>query len=557
MDIKKILKNDVFEAFNQEILIEQISIEKPKNSEMGDLAVPCFVYSKILRKSPNIIADELANKLNKDNYEKVESVSGYVNVFFKKEIITNFVLEEIIDKKEKYGENETGKNKTIVIDYSSPNIAKPFGIGHLRSTSIGNAIKNISIKNGYKVVSVNHLGDWGTQFGKMIYAYTKWGNEQLVKENPITELSKLYVKFHEESEKDPTLEDEARAVFKRLEDKNEYEMSLWTWFREVSLIEFQRTYDLLGINEFDSYDGEAFYNDKMDVIVDELKNKKLLVTDQGAEVVYLDDMPPALIKRSDGASLYITRDLATAFYRKKTYSFDESLYVVGNEQTLHFNQLKAVIKKMGYDFADNMHHINFGLMLQNGKKMSTRQGKSVKLHDVLLEAIDMAKTYIRDDIANIDELSKQVGIGAVIFADLKNYRTNDIEFSLEEVLKFEGETGPYVQYTNARIMSVLREKELEEINLEDTKISNYSWNIIMKLYEYPEIVEKAKQSYDPSLIAKYAIDLAQNFNSFYGNEKIISEQKNQTNLNLLICKNVSIVLKESLRLLGIKAPEKM
>ncbi len=557
MDIKKILRNDVFEAFNQEILMEQISIEKPKNSEMGDLAVPCFVYSKILRKSPNLIADELANKLNKDNYEKVESVSGYVNVFFKKEIITNFVLEEIIDKQEKYGENETGKSKTIVIDYSSPNIAKPFGIGHLRSTSIGNAIKNISLKNGYKVVSVNHLGDWGTQFGKMIYAYTKWGNEQLVKENPITELSKLYVKFHEESEKDPTLEDEARAVFKRLEDKNEYEMSLWTWFREVSLIEFQKTYDLLGINEFDSYDGEAFYNDKMDVIVDELKNKKLLVTDQGAEVVYLDDMPPALIKRSDGASLYITRDLATAFYRKKTYSFDESLYVVGNEQTLHFNQLKAVIKKMGYDFADNMHHINFGLMLQNGKKMSTRQGKSVKLHDVLLEAIDMAKTYIRDDVTNIDELSKQVGIGAVIFADLKNYRTNDIEFSLEEVLKFEGETGPYVQYTNARIMSVLREKDLEKINLEDTKISDYIWNIIMKLYEYPEIVEKAKQSYDPSLIAKYAIDLAQNFNSFYGNEKIISEQKNQTNLNLLICKSVSIVLKESLRLLGVKAPEKM
>ena len=557
MDIKKILRNDVFEAFNKEILMEQISIEKPKNSEMGDLAVPCFVYSKILRKSPNLIADELANKLNKDNYEKVESVSGYVNVFFKKEIITNFVLEEIIDKQEKYGENETGKNKTIVIDYSSPNIAKPFGIGHLRSTSIGNAIKNISIKNGYKVVSVNHLGDWGTQFGKMIYAYTKWGNEQLVKENPITELSKLYVKFHEESEKDPTLEDEARAVFKRLEDKNEYEMSLWTWFREVSLIEFQKTYDLLGINEFDSYDGEAFYNDKMDVIVDELKNKKLLVTDQGAEVVYLDDMPPALIKRSDGASLYITRDLATAFYRKKTYSFDESLYVVGNEQTLHFNQLKAVIKKMGYDFADNMHHINFGLMLQNGKKMSTRQGKSVKLHDVLLEAIDMAKTYIRDDLTNIDELSKQVGIGAVIFADLKNYRTNDIEFSLEEVLKFEGETGPYVQYTNARIMSVLREKDLEKINLEDTKISDYIWNIIMKLYEYPEIVEKAKQSYDPSLIAKYAIDLAQNFNSFYGNEKIISEQKNQTNLNLLICKSVSIVLKESLRLLGVKSPEKM
>ncbi|MCD8562344.1 MAG: arginine--tRNA ligase [Bacilli bacterium] len=557
MDIKKILRNDVFEAFNKEILMEQISIEKPKNSEMGDLAVPCFVYSKILRKSPNLIADELANKLNKDNYEKVESVSGYVNVFFKKEIITNFVLEEIIDKQEKYGENETGKSKTIVIDYSSPNIAKPFGIGHLRSTSIGNAIKNISLKNGYKVVSVNHLGDWGTQFGKMIYAYTKWGNEQLVKENPITELSKLYVKFHEESEKDPTLEDEARAVFKRLEDKNEYEMSLWTWFREVSLIEFQKTYDLLGINEFDSYDGEAFYNDKMDVIVDELKNKKLLVTDQGAEVVYLDDMPPALIKRSDGASLYITRDLATAFYRKKTYSFDESLYVVGNEQTLHFNQLKAVIKKMGYDFADNMHHINFGLMLQNGKKMSTRQGKSVKLHDVLLEAIDMAKTYIRDDVTNIDELSKQVGIGAVIFADLKNYRTNDIEFSLEEVLKFEGETGPYVQYTNARIMSVLREKDLEKINLEDTKISDYIWNIIMKLYEYPEIVEKAKQSYDPSLIAKYAIDLAQNFNSFYGNEKIISEQKNQTNLNLLICKSVSIVLKESLRLLGVKAPEKM
>jgi arginyl-tRNA synthetase len=557
VDIKKILKNDVFNALEGQISINDIVVEKPKNSEMGDLAVPCFVYSKELRKSPVFLAEELANKLNKDNYEKIEAIAGYVNVFFKKEIVTQFVLKQIEEEKHNYGNSTLGKDKTIVIDYSSPNIAKPFGVGHLRSTSIGNAIKNISLKNGFKVISVNHLGDWGTQFGKIIYAYTKWGNEQDVKRDPITELSKLYVKFHEEAKLDESLEDEARAVFKRLEDQNEYEMSLWTWFREVSLIEFQKTYDLLGINNFDSYDGEAFYNDKMDSVVEELKEKKLLIKDQGAEVVYLDDMPPALIKRSDGASLYITRDLATAFYRKNKYNFDESLYVVGNEQTLHFNQLKAVIDKMDYDFAKDMYHINFGLMLQDGKKMSTRQGKSVKLHGVLLEAIEMAKTYIAPEIENRDELSKSVGIGAILFADLKNYRTNDIEFSLEEVLKFEGETGPYIQYTNARIMSLLRDKNLTSINSTETKISEHMWKIIMKLQEFPEIIQKAKINYDPSLVAKYSIDLAQIFNSFYGNEKIISHDQTQTNMNLVVCKSVSLILTESLRLLGISAPEKM
>lgn len=561
MNLKQVIKDDIYNILTGYLNRDDILVESPKDRKMADYAVPCFSLAKILRKSPNDIAQMIKDNLDNELYENVEVVNGYLNIFINKKIITEYIINKITVDKSKYGSNNFGNNKTIVIDYSSPNIAKPFGVGHLRTTVIGNALKNICEKNGYKVISINHLGDWGTQFGKLIYAYKKWGNEELVRQNPIDELGKLYVKFHKEIENNPALEDEGRKCFKNLEDGDSESLKLWDWFKEESLKEFAKTYDLLGINKFDSYAGEAFYNDKMDSVIDELDAKKLLEFSDGAYVVRLtDDMPPALIKRSDGATLYITRDLAAAFYRKKNYNFDEALYVVGNEQTLHFTQLKLVIEKMGYDWSKDIKHISFGMVLQDGKKMSTRHGKSIKLHEVLDEAIELANKYIKDrspELENSDEVSRQVGVGAVIFNDLKNYRTSDIEFNLEEILKFEGETGPYIQYTNARINSLLKHKQSINIDYNKIKINEFTWNLVFKLYSFPEIVMRAKEKYDPSEIATYIIDLAQDFNKFYANEKIIDNDKEATEFRLIISEIVAIVLEEGMRLLGIEAPKKM
>jgi arginyl-tRNA synthetase len=554
MNLKLLIKNDVYKTLDN-VLLEDIFVEVPKDRTFGDYAVPCFILAKKMHKSPIDIANIIKENINMEHYEKTEVKAGYLNIFVKKELLTKYVFNEI--KNDNYGQNNIGVNKTIVIDYSSPNIAKPFGVGHLRSTAIGNAIKNIALKCGYKVVGVNHLGDWGTQYGKLICAYNKWGNYDEIMKNPISELTKLYVQFHEAVKEDPSLDDEARRCFKQLEDGDIEALKLWEIFRDESLKEFNKTYDLLGINQFDSYNGEAFYNDKMQPVIEELEKKGLLKLDDGASIVELEDLPPALIKKSDGATLYITRDLATAIYRKNTYNFDEAIYVVGNEQSLHFKQLKLVLNKMGYDWQKNIHHINFGLILQDGKKMSTRQGKSVVLHNVLEEAVTLAKEYVTSDDINKDEVSRQIGIGAVIFNDLKNYRINDVEFNLKDILKFEGETGPYIQYTHARICSLLKNKTELEIEYNNLEINDLVWNIILRLYEFNEIIIKAKEGYDPSLIAKYAVDLAQEFNKFYANEKIITEDFKETNFKLEICLGVKIVLKESLRLLGIEAPEKM
>ncbi len=558
MNLREEIINDILKSLNNEVSKEDVVVESPKERSFGDYAVPCFVFAKKLRKSPIAIAEDIKNNLDESKYEKVEVVSGYLNFFVKKEDLTKYVINKINEEKENYGKSNIGENKTAVIDYSAPNIAKPFGVGHLRSTAIGQAIKNILEKNSYNTVGINHLGDWGTQFGKMICAYKKWGNEEAIRKEPIKELLALYIKFHEEAEKEPSLEDEGRAYFKALENGDEEALMLWKWFRDESLKEFQKTYDLLGISKFDSYNGEAFYLDKMDGVIEELKEKNLLKKDQGAYVVDLEDMPPALIMKKDGATLYMTRDLAAAFYRKKTYNFDEAVYVIGNEQSLHLKQLKAVINKMGHDFANNMHHVNFGMVLQDGKKMSTRKGKTVKLHDVLVEAKDMAKTYIKNaDSVDVEEVSRQVGIGAVIYNDLKNYRTNDIEFKLEDVLRFEGETGPYIQYTYARIMSLLKNNELKDIDFEKVEINSYIWNLVFKLYEFNDIIVKAKLGYDPSLLAKYVMDLAQEFNKFYGNCKINDGDDNEKAFKLKVSNSVAIVLKEGLRLLNIDAPEKM
>jgi arginyl-tRNA synthetase len=444
---------------------------------------------------------------------------------------------------------------------SSPNIAKPISMGHLRSTVIGNSIGFILEKVGYQPIRINHLGDWGTQFGKLIVAYKKWGSEEAVRNEPITELLRLYVEFHEKAEEDKALEDEARAWFKKLEDGDEEAISLWQWFRDESMKEFNKIYDMLEVS-FDSLNGEAFYNDKMDEVVEMLEEKHLLKEDQGAEIVDLTnyDLNPALIRKSDGATLYITRDMAAALYRKRTYNFGKSLYVVGNEQSYHFKQLKAVLKEMGFDWADDMYHIPFGLITKDGKKLSTRKGKIVLLEEVLNEAIDSAKEQISEKnptLENKEEVAKQVGVGAVVFHDLKNDRLNNFDFTLEEVVRFEGETGPYVQYAHARAMSILAKAaftpdETKTYALNDEE----SWEVIKLIQRYPETIQQAADKYEPSVIAKHSIKLAQAFNKYYANTKILAEDE-QKEARLALVYAVTVLLKEDLRLLGLHAPEKM
>ena len=538
---------------------EDIVIEIPKERSLGDFAVPCFSFAKKLHQNPIMIANEIKEKINKDYFENIEVKNGYLNFFLKKEESVKFILNKILNEKYNYGSNTLGEDKTIVIDYSAPNIAKPFGVGHLRSTVIGNAIKNICKKLGYNTIGINYLGDCGTQFGKLIYAYLTWGNEEEVRKNPIKELNKLYVKFHEEAKNNPSLDDEGRRIFKELEDGNPKYLEIWKWFREESIIEFMKTYDLLKVNEFESWSGESFYLDKAKDILKELENKNLLTTSEGATIIDLgEEMAPALVKRTDGATLYITRDLAALMDRKKTYNFEEALYVVGNEQTLHFKQIKEVVKKMGYDFYNNIHHISFGLVLTGGKKMSTRGGSAISLHDVLVEAVNLAKTYVSNHISeNIDEISRQVGVGAVIFNDLKNYRTNDIDFNLDDILKFEGETGPYLQYTCARIKSLLSHKINTVINYSDVDINDYIWNIVFKLSDFENILIKSKENYDPSMLAKYLLELAGLFNKFYANCKIIDDNEANSLFKLQVSESVLIVIKEGLRILGIETPDKM
>ncbi|MDE6013398.1 MAG: arginine--tRNA ligase, partial [Anaeroplasmataceae bacterium] len=432
------------------------------------------------------------------------------------------------------------------LDFSSPNIAKSFSVGHLRSTMIGNSINLILKKCGFDTFSINYLGDWGTQFGKMIVAYQKWGNLEKIKADPINELTALYVRFHNEAEGNPSLEDEAREAFRKMELNDEEYINLWRWIREESLKESAQIYDLLGI-KFDSYNGEAFYNDKMEPVVEELKSKNLLKEDSGAQIVDLgEDMPPALIKRSDGGSLYITRDLAAVFYRKKEYQFDKILYVVGNEQKLHFTQLKRLITKMGYDYADEIEHVNFGLYLTNGKKMSTRRGKVVNLYDVLMKAISLAYELIdskNPTLTNKEEIAKAVGISAIVFGDLKNYRGLDAEFDIEQSVKFEGQTGPYLQYTGVRIASILKQNsfDIDKCALDVFEKPHY-FELVKQVAMFKSIVEKAANEYAPSVIAKYLLSLAQSFNKFYSLEKINVEDEFVRNANFAVSKATRIVL---------------
>lgn len=556
-ELKDILEKYFLNKYNLEL---NIVVEEPKKKELGDISIPSFVVVKALRKPLNDCVNEIVEVIKDLKIIKSYQVmGGFINIVINKEEISKEILDKIIAEGSNYG-NGTKKNETIVLDYSSPNIAKPFSIGHLRSTIIGASLKLIFEKGGYNTFGINHLGDWGSQFGKVIVAYKKWGNENSVSNNSLSELAKLYVRFHDEAKTNPSLEDEAREVFRELENGNKEYLKLWTWFRDESIKEALKLYDMLNV-KFDSYNGEAFYNDKMDAVVKELEEKKLLVEDDGAMIVDLgESMPPALIKRRDGASLYMTRDLAAVFYRKKEYDFKKALYVVGNEQKLHFNQLRSVIDKMGYDYANDIIHVNFGLVLQDGKKMSTRSGRVVTLIDVLNEAINMAYKQIdakNPNLENKEEVSKKIGIGAVIFNDLKNHRSLDYEFNLESMLKFEGQTGPYLQYTDVRIKSILNSvKMTNEFDYSLFEKPHY-YALIKDIDEFGLNISKAMEDYAPSVICKYLLNLASDFNTFYGLEKINNEDEIIRNTNLKLLSAIKIVLEEGLRLIDINPLERM
>ena len=533
-------------------------IERPKNAKMGDYAFPAFALAKIEHKNPALIAKDIAEKISDDNFTSIQAVGPYVNFAIDHAKLVNATLNDVLTEKDHFGDQQLGEGN-VPIDMSSPNIAKPMSMGHLRSTVIGNSIAKTLEKVGYTPIKINYLGDYGTQFGKLITAYRLWGNEEDVKKDPITNLFHYYVKFHEEAEKDPKLDDEGRAAFKKLENGDEEEIKLWKWFREVSLQEFNRIYKELGVT-FDSYNGEAFFNDKMQPVVDELREKGLLEESRGAQVVNLgEDENPALILKSDGSSLYMTRDLAAALYRKKEYDFVMSLYVAGGEQSGHFTQLTQVLKKMGYDWADNIHHIPFGLITQGGKKLSTRKGNVVFLDKVLKDAVSLAEQQIEEknpNLANKDQVAHDVGVGAVVFHDLKNDRMDNFDFDLEEVVRFEGDTGPYVQYTNARAQSILR-KANKEISMDNLSLNDdWSFAVAKALADFPAIVAKASEKFEPSIIAKYALDLSKKFNKYYANVRILDED-DQLNARLALVQATSIVLTEALRLLGVNAPKEM
>lgn len=539
-------------------------IEIPPNSEMGDFAFPCFKLAKTMRKAPNLIAEGIAGALSQtDAFEKVENKGGYVNFFLDKKAVVRSTLTEVREKADKYGGSDIGAGKRVIVEYSSPNIAKPFHIGHIRSTVIGNSIYKIYDFLGYETIRINHLGDYGTQFGKMIVAYRKWGSREEVEKEPIKTLLALYVKFHEEAEEHPELEDEAREVFKKLEDGEEDEVSLWKWFREESLKEFNRVYDMLGIT-FDSYAGESFYSDKMDRITDMMAEKGLLKKSDGAEIVDLSEygMSPALIRKKDGSTLYITRDIAAAVYRKEHYNFDKNIYVVAAQQNLHFQQWFKIIELMGFDWADQCVHINFGLVSLDDGTMSTRKGKVVFLEDVLNRAVEKTAEIIREKNnagEDIDKAAKQVGIGAVVFQELSNNRIKDYTFSWDKVLNFEGETGPYVQYTHARACSVLRNAGVQiDSDVDYSYITGESAYELTKLVlRFPQTVQDAADKYEPSVVARHIIDVAQAFNKFYHDEHIIVENEEEQKAKLLLVDAARQTLVNGLSLLGMEAPERM
>lgn len=542
-------------------IIEKL-IEIPPKPEMGDYAFPCFQLSKVMRKAPNMIAQELKNSMCIDGFERIENLGPYLNFFVDKGVFAENAIKQVLQEGDNYGASNKGAGKTVCVEYSSPNIAKPFHVGHLFTTAIGNALYKMFKKEGYNTVGLNHLGDWGTQFGKLISAYDRWVDEEALEKAPIDELLRIYVKFHEEAEKDATLEDEARANFKALEIGDEKATALWTRFRDLSLKEFERVYNILGV-KFDSLAGEAFYNDKMDVIVNELKEKKLLVESNGAQVVMLDDynMPPCIVLKGDGASIYATRDLAAAMYRKKTYDFHKCVYVVGSPQALHFKQVFKVLELAGHEWSKDCVHVGFGLVKFADRKLSTRNGSIVLLDDLLREAVEKTREAIKDkeEIKNKEDVAKKIGVGAVIFTYLKNSREKDIVFDWKEILSFEGETGPYVQYAYARGNSILTRAVECNGTVDYSKLSSKEeFELVKSIGNFGNVITLALDKLEPSILTRYVIEVAKGFNKFYNSHTVLNledEDLKATRLNLV--KASLQVIKNGLELLGIDVVEKM
>lgn len=551
-------------GFDTGLTEEEISdlIEIPPNSDMGDYAFPVFKLAKTFRKAPNLIAEELAKKeFSNENIKKIANVGPYVNFFVDNSKLVESVLTEAV--KDDFGSSHIGVGKNVVFDFSSTNIAKPFHIGHLRSTVIGNAIRNIMKYQGFNTTGVNYIGDYGTQFGMMISAYLKWGDEDKINADPIKELLNLYVKYNKIAKEDETYMDEARDWFDKLEKKDPTAVKLWSWFREISLKEFQRVYDLLGV-EFDNFNGESFHSQFIGDALEAIDKKNLLEESDGAMIINLDDenLPPVLIKKSNGSSTYLTRDIATAMYRKKTYNFYKNVYVVASQQKLHFEQLRAVLKKMGFDWWNDSEHVSFGMVSMKDGSMKTREGKVIFLEDVLNRAIDKTKSIIEErnpNLENKEEVAKQVGVGAVIFQDLFNNRIKDYTFDWDQVLNFDGETGPYTQYTFARSCSILDkgEFELKDNSKFDLLVDDTEIDIVKHLSKFEEVLLNATEKYEPSFLTRYTVELAKLFNKFYANCPINTVEDELKYQRLYLTYSVNKCLKLSLSLLGIEAPVRM
>ncbi|MDU4933757.1 MAG: arginine--tRNA ligase [Peptostreptococcaceae bacterium] len=564
-DFKVAIANCLKEKI-EDLSLEEILglIEIPPNKDMGDYAFPCFKLAKVFRKAPNMIASDLSETIEaKGDISKVMPMGGYVNFFVNKSQLANNVINDVLTQKDSYGHGKMGEGKTVVIDFSSPNIAKPFHIGHIRTTVIGNALYKIYDSQGYDTVRVNHLGDYGTQFGKLIVAFKLWGDKETVESNPIPELLKLYIRFHDEAEEKPEMEDEARAWFTKLENGDPEAKELWQWFRDESLKEFARVYDLLDI-QFDSYNGESFYSDKMDTVIETIKEKGLLQESQGTNVVDLEayNMPPALITKNDGSTLYMTRDLAAAVYRKNTYNFDKCIYVVGSQQALHFQQLFKVLELVGFEWAKDLIHVPFGMVALEEGTMSTRKGRVVFLEDVLKQAIEKTKETMlakNPEAKNVDTIAKQVGVGAVVFQELSNSRIKDYTFSWERTLSFEGETGPYVQYTHARCCAVLRkanEEVTSDINYE-LLTNEDSVEVLKTIASFNKNIVSALNRNEPHIVTRFVLDLAQAFNKFYHDNPILVDDVEVRKARLALVAATRQTLENGLKLLGMHAPERM
>lgn len=569
-DFKQIIAEEIEKAtnINKEKILENIGV--PKDTSNGDYAFPCFILAKELKKSPVAIAEEIKEKIsqNLENIKEISEVSavnGFLNFKLNKNQITQEVIDEFDNEKENFGGQKQEKPQNIVIDYSAPNIAKPFHIGHLRSTVIGQALYNIYKYLGYNVTSINHLGDYGTQFGKLIEGYKRWGAEYDIENNPIDELMQIYVRINNLCKEDESVLEECRNNFKKLEDGDPYCVEIWKKFRELSLKEFDKVYDILGV-KFDSLNGEAFYSDKMPEVIETLKKAGKLEESEGAQVVNLgDDMPPCLIIKSNGSTTYATRDLAAIMYRARTYDYDKAIYVTSYEQILHFKQVFATAKYLGLDekYTNGLVHVPFGMILLKTGKMSTREGKVIKLEDLLNEAIEKSKEIIdkkNPELENKEDVAKKVGVGAIIFNDLSNSRIKDEIFDWDIMLNFNGETGPYVQYTTVRAKSVLEKAgyipNAKEVNVEKLNDKD-SQKIINQLYNFNSILKNVTEKEEPSILARYLVDLAQNFSSFYNNCHVITEDKEMQDARLYITYMVKTVLEKGLNLLGIQVPEKM